>query len=341
MMKKLIKDLTLVNWLPNLKIILRGLLNNTEVNAANIKKVSSDIDTTNKKVGKIEGEVEVLKEDQEVIKTDVEELKKGGDSVEVDETYLTKDEEGKITFGNNGTVGEIESPIIIVGEREGVTSLRPGSVIVEKPSGKELKLTPDSLELADGESSTIIDLPESTGETYNLPLTVNGVKADAEGNIEIPVGSGSELKGFKNFENDGGFVLQGSYDESTNSVIMFGEEDKPQYSKLSEEGIYVENLNEAYGIKETSSLKSGRLEITGLSTNDVGEQEQVRASITSKYITVQNSKFQNVDLESERIHFQNRGRTEMLIKPESIRMLDKVTGKLVTITVENGVLVVK
>ena len=203
MMKKLIKDLTLVNWLPNLKIILRGLLNNTEVNAANIKKVSSDIDTTNKKVGKIEGEVEVLREGQEVIKTDVEELKKGGDSVEVDETYLTKDEEGKITFGNNGTVGNIESPIIIVGEREGVTSLLPGSVIVEKFTGEELKLTPDSLGLADGNSSsyyssrgisyqkgerfTIIDLPESTGETYNLPLTVNGVKADNTGNVTLDV----------------------------------------------------------------------------------------------------------------------------------------------------------
>lgn len=335
---------------------IKSKINNLGSNSfvIQLKKIFNEILS---KINDSEKKVKDLKEVQEVIKTDVEELKKGGGSVEVDETYLTKDEEGKITFGNNGTVGNIESPIIIRGEREGVTSLLPGSVIVEIPSGGELKLIPDSLELTDGISSsyyssrgisyqrgdertTFINLPESTGETYNLPLTVNGVKADAEGNIDIPVGTGSELKGFKNFENDGGFVLQGSYDESTNSVIMFGVEDKPPYSKLSEEGIYVGNLNETYGTKETSSLKSNGLEIIGLTTNDVGEQELDKTVITSKNISVQNSMNQNVVLRNRGIYFGNAGKSEMVIEPKAIRMLDKVTGKLVTITVENGILVV-
>lgn len=181
---------------------IKSKINNLGSNSfvIQLKKIFNEILS---KINDSEKKVKDLKEGQEVIKTDVEELKKGGGTVEVDETYLTKDEEGKITFGNNGTVGSIESPIIIVGEREGVTSLLPGSVIVEKFTGEELKLTPDSLELADGDSSsyyssrgisyqkgerfTIIDLPESTGEKYNLPLTVNGVKADAKGNIDLEI----------------------------------------------------------------------------------------------------------------------------------------------------------
>lgn len=95
--EKLIKDLTLVNWLPNLKIILRGLLNNTEVNAANIKKVSSDIDTSNKKVGKIEGEVEVLREDHNNLEKEVEALKDnpgGGSEVQLDGDTITEGRKG-------------------------------------------------------------------------------------------------------------------------------------------------------------------------------------------------------------------------------------------------------
>lgn len=181
---------------------IKSKINNLGSNSfvIQLKKIFNEILS---KINDSEKKVKDLKEVQEVIKTDVEELKKGGGSVEVDETYLTKDEEGKITFGNNGTVGKIESPIIIEGTREGVTSILPGSVIVEIPSGGELKLTPDSLELTDGisysqytsrgishqkgdERITFINLPEPTDEDYNLPLTVNGVKADTRGNIEIP-----------------------------------------------------------------------------------------------------------------------------------------------------------
>lgn len=209
-------------------------------------------------------------------------------------------------------------------------------------NGNRMGLNPGGIEYYKGEKRRLLYFPDHNSEnTPSIPVSVNGIVADRSGNIVIPVGSGSELKGFKNFENDKGFVLQGSYDEFTNSVIRFGEEDKPQYSELSEEGIYVEDLNEYYGIIETSSLNPGRLEIMGSTTNDVGEQEQNRVYINSKYVGVIDSKDQSTSLESRKIRFQKEGRTEMLIEPESISMLDKVTGELVEITVENGVLVVK